>query len=158
MNNSTQAQKGFKTFLLTLSISLIIFSVIYYVITNTSSQTDTLSPDVTASNSSQPTQDKATKEPTKEVAQVTPKKDDTVFSQLAAQKMDTQSRAVLSGATEGESESTETTTTVPSTGTTSITIGLLSALMLFVGGMYIVSKDPRKLAINSFEQRVIKKL
>ena len=36
MNANEQAQKGFKTFILTLSISLIVFSVIYYLISNNS--------------------------------------------------------------------------------------------------------------------------
>jgi hypothetical protein len=34
MNQNETAKKGFKTFILTLSISLIVFSVIYYVFTN----------------------------------------------------------------------------------------------------------------------------
>ena len=146
MNNSTQAQKGLKTFLLTLSVSLIIFSVIYYFITNSSSSNGDLSPDLGT-----------TKEEQKK--EVTQAPQETVFSELAAKRMDNiQGQAVLAGATTSPSEGTQSTTSVPVTGVVGITFGLFSAALMFIFGMFVSARDPRKLAISSFEKKTIRRL
>lgn len=149
MNNSTQAQKGFKTFLLTLSVSLIIFSVIYYVITNTSAQTDSLPKDVVGA---------VTESPKQEVPETPENSADTVFGKLAAQPMNVDSKAVLAGADVQTTSTTQSTTSVPETGVVGITFGLITSGLLFVLATLVIAKDPRRLAINSFEKRTIRKL
>lgn len=149
MNNSTQAQKGFKTFLLTLSVSLIIFSVIYYVITNTSSQNESLPKDVLG----------AVVENSQDSANTDPKDtEDTVFGKLAAQPMNVDSKAVLAGSDFQTTGTTQSTTSVPQTGVVGITFGLITSGLLFILATTVIAKNPRKLAINSFEKRTIKRL
>jgi hypothetical protein len=157
MSQAEQAQKGFKTFILTLSISLIVFSAVYYVITNGSLKNS--APNI---DSSENTSTKA----------------DTVFGQLANQKMDdVQSKSVLAAEDEilPEEDSvdvlladgttpTDTTTMTtseptvatgtPQGGVTSITLGLLTSLGIFMYAMYVISRDPRRLALRRFENNV----
>lgn len=150
MNNSTQAQKGFKTFLLTLSVSLIIFSVIYYVITNTSVQNESLPNDVVGSVVNTPQEVAAQETPTEN--------DSTVFGKLANQPMNVESKAVLAGSTVETTGTTQSTTSVPATGVVGITFGLITSGLLFILATTVIAKDPRKLAINAFEKRTIKRL
>jgi hypothetical protein len=151
MNNSTQAQKGFKTFLLTLSVSLIIFSVIYYVITNSSIQNEALPEDVLGV---------VTDTPKAETPEAPKDTSDTVFGKLAAQPMNVDSKAVLAGSTvETETTSTtQSTTSVPETGVVGITFGLITSGLLFILATMVIAKDPRRIAMNSFEKRTIRKL
>lgn len=195
MNNSTQAQKGFKTFLLTLSISLIVFSVIYFVITNNSSSKVNLDANV-ESNAQQaannPTANAETTPNEQEIpgevagatvgpeipvetvqgptlaktAPATVEKDskETVFGKIAAAKPTVQARAVLA-ATTAASQSTLANGTngsngnaVPNGGTVSITFGLILSLLAFAGGMFVIYKDPRRMALVDFEKRAVKDL
>jgi len=149
MNNSTQAQKGFKTFLLTLSVSLIIFSVIYYVITNTSTQNESLPKDVVGA---------VTESPKAENTGTPKESADSVFGKLAAQPMNVDSKAVLAGSTVETSSTTQSTTSVPDTGVVGITFGLITSGLLFILATTVIAKDPRRLAMNSFEKRTIRKL
>jgi hypothetical protein len=140
MNNES-AKKGFRTFILTLSVSLIVFSVIYYVITNTSfrKEQETLS----------------LEKPAAEAAQV-PAKQDSTFQQLASTKVDVPAKAVLAGST--VAQTTQSTTSVPSTGTSSITMGLVLSLFIFFMGIIYNSMNPRKVALTDFEKNILKKL
>ncbi|OGC68984.1 hypothetical protein A2415_04265 [candidate division WWE3 bacterium RIFOXYC1_FULL_39_7] len=137
MNSTDQAQKGFKTFLLTLSISLILFSVVYYVITSPSLNKSELSADV-------------------EEEQVS-YTEETVFGDLASQKMDVPTRAVLAGA-DGTAETTQGTAAVPDSGTFEVTLGLILSGITFLTGLFVISKDPRKIALSGFEKRVVRGL
>src|SRR4030042_5402496 len=100
----TQAQKGFKTFVFTLSISLIVFSVIYYFISE--SQTVTQTEDKNEKNNVQ-VMGSPIQQDTKE---------ESPFSQLSETKMATAQRAVLAGATTSPTK----TTTVPKETTPSV--------------------------------------
>ena len=149
----SQAQKGFKTFILTLSVSLIIFSVIYYFISDSQTisevevVTDVTKTEVEATNN-----------------------EDTVFGKLAATPVTATSRAVLAGsttsptapgstapATGGVTAPVTPETTVPSTGVTSLTWGFFISIIAFILGFVVISKDPRSLAIQYFEKRMLKK-
>lgn len=158
MNSYDQAQKGFKTFLLTLSVSLIVFSVIYYAITTSSEVTD-LSANIQDDGSSDVTytikqeeeevagrQDTVSDQP--EEAAVSK----TVFGQLAAMDLNVEPKAVLAGANEA------TQSTVPETGTFGVTVGLFMSLVAFLGGLYVISQDPRKMALLGFEKDALKDL
>ena len=146
MNSSQQAQKGFKTFILTLSVSLIIFSVIYYVINSSE-----FSPSPT--NTAMRIED--------EVLGVSAKEDpveanNTVFGLLAEQEVEVPTKTVLAGA--DTMETTESTSPVPETGTFGVTVGLVSSLTIFVVGLFVIYKDPRKAALLGFERDVTKNL
>ena len=142
MNNSSQAQKGFKTFVLTLSISLIVFSVIYYYMSQTSSTVAGVGTEAAA-----PVEEGQS-------VKVEPLKIESksVFADLSASKPNVASKAVLAGATEVP----QTTTAVPATGVTSITFGLMVSFAAFLAGMIVIMQNPRKLALASFEKRVRK--
>ena len=142
MNSNQQAQKGFKTFILTLSISLIVFSVIYYMLNSTPTEVDET---VTAST-----------EVYKETEDVLGTEDKTVFGRLVEQKMDVPSKAVLSGMDSGES--TESTSPVPDTGSLSVTLGLIVSMAIFVVGLFIIYQDPRKTALLGFEKKILEDL
>ena len=183
MNANEQAQKGFKTFILTLSISLIVFSVIYYLISNNSNfeqnsdlvgdssntqpvvnaeAAEVVQPEAPAEIVEAPTQVDETvavaaveeevtealvAEAESEVAGIATEA--SVFEQLAAQTGTTrQTGAVLAGASESSQS------TVPVTGVTSVTIGLVSSLVIFFGVMLFMSKDPRRFAMSGFEKKM----
>lgn len=151
-NNSysvqTNAGKSFRTFLLTLSVSLIVFSTVYYFLTTNASK-----PEYLETSSNETTVKKVTASPEVinqgEVAGVMSEK--TVFGEIATKETGGKARQVLAGAIE---ETNQTTTTAPVTGTTSVTVGLFSALVFFIAGLFIVSKNPRKLALDTFEKNI----
>ncbi len=147
MNNET-AKKGFKTFILTLSVSLIVFSVIYYALTTIASRQEqaelsqTTDTEISAAIHPSPTEEPSSP-----------------FQQLATANVDQYKGAVLAGATVSPTPtSTQSTTSVPATGVVSITLGLLFSLVAFVGGMYVMSNNPRKVALDGFEKNILKKL
>jgi len=140
MNQAEQAQKGFKTFILTLSISLIVFSAVYYFITNSSSISSTS--DIESEN--QMTKNENPADKTSDAS--------TVFGTLANQKItDVQPQAVLAGS-DVAAESTQSTGT-PEGGIVSITIGLIVSIAIFLFGMFVIANDPRRMAIRNFEDK-----
>ena len=145
MNNSQQAQKGFKTFVLTLSVSLIVFSVIYYFLTSTTQPND--SEQANAGLKGQVQEPKKT----------TMKTEPTLFGKLAKEQVESSGKAVLAGATSSP-ETTQSTTTVPVTGMFGITVGLAASLVIFLTGLLVILKNPRKIALSGFEKRVTKDL
>lgn len=159
MNSYTaqsQAQKGFKTFILTLSVSLIVFSVLYYFISDAQVVDDTeVLSDTAEYQTSTDTQESA-------------------FGKLAAEKVDVSNRAVLAGTdvntsgdmgedttdttvttTTADTTVTESTTAVPDGGITQLTWGFLISLFAFTFGFIVITQNPRKLAINSFEKKML---
>ncbi|MBN1162843.1 hypothetical protein JXA34_03835 [Patescibacteria group bacterium] len=151
MNNSTQAQKGFQTFVLTLSVSLIIFSVIYYFVTNSNR-----TPDITTSV----TEEVYTKD-TPDSEDEASSGADTVFGKLASQEMDVPRRAVLSGATEetvNSPDETEETTesTVPNGGVVSITFGLFSSVLFLLFAAWMIGRNTKGAALVRFENQFIR--
>jgi hypothetical protein len=162
MNSSSvadQTGKSFKTFILTLSISLIVFSAAYYFISESS---DGSSGTLGAKSSA-----------------ATPVKETSVFKELSETPSNVEERAVLAltdsiggtdstvpatttpatttTATEEDAAVEETTgSAVPSTGTTETTVGLVLSALAFAVGFLVIKKDPRKLALRSFESSVLK--
>ncbi|MBU0534653.1 MAG: hypothetical protein ABIJ82_03980 [Patescibacteria group bacterium] len=149
-NNSysvqTSAGRSFRTFLLTLSVSLILFSTVYYFLTTNASRPEALETSLNEKTVKKVSDDSEVKNQG-EVAGLATK---TVFGEIASKETGGQVRQVLAGST----ETSQTTTTAPSTGTTGVTIGLFSALIFFVASLFVVSKNPRKLALSSFERKI----
>lgn len=168
--NSDSAKSGFKTFILTLSVSLIVFSVIYYLITSASKEPEAVSyeqtevENVVADYKAGPDEEKA-ETPEVAGAKVTSSGEDgSAFAGLLAAGVEKDSvskknsAAVLAGATSAPS-TTQTTTsggTVPETGLMGITAGLLISLVFFTTGMYYIYSSPRKAALAGFEKKVLK--
>jgi len=166
---TTQVQKGFKTFILTLSVSLIIFSIIYYFISDAqpmeslNSVADNEDSMVLASNDTEEDIEEA--------------EDKTVFGQISASPVVTTSRAVLAGSTTGMSTglsnaagtrvSTAPASTapdkvtsgsaVPNGGVTELTWGFFVSMISFALGFIVISKDPRRVAMQHFEEKMLNK-
>lgn len=146
--NNTQAKNGFKTFIITLSISLVIFSALYYVITDSSPEVN-IEDDIVQVSS---------------VEVVEEEEAPTVFSTIAMESGKSSypvsetpsSPVVLSGA--DTTETTESTSPVPDTGSSEITMGLLVSVVILTLGTYLIKLGPRNLALSSFENRVKKEL
>lgn len=154
-NNSysvkTNAGKSFRTFLLTLSVSLILFSGVYYFLTMNASKSDGLGNSLNEKTTVIPVSAVPTTPVQGTVAGASTEK--SVFGEIASIDTGGQTRQVLAGST----TTPQTTTSAPDGGTVGVTIGLFSALIFFIAGLYIVSRNPRKLALDSFEKKITNK-
>lgn len=139
IGKNTSAASSFRTFILTLSISLIVFSAIYYVMSSSGMDTDVFENSLSDSSVTE----KSVKGTSSE----------SVFGEIATREPETQARFVLAGTDEVE-ETTQSTTTVPETGILSVTTGLFGALIFFIAGIIVVALNPRKLALDTFEKTV----
>lgn len=183
--NSESAQKGFKTFILTLSISLILFSALYYFITNA----ELFAIDENQMGAELTEVPQVAQATPQEVQEETPQgasPETSVFGEMVAspstptEVLGVADKSLLAAGslttpdltpTPTPSVTTTTTTTtgtvtqstssdaqVPETGVFSLSLGLFSSFLLFVSGMILVSKNPRKIALSSFEKNITKKL
>jgi hypothetical protein len=164
MNSKTQAQKGFKTFILTLAISLAVFSGIYYIINaeDDSAVMKTVVEDESA-NVLDARVDEVTTNEAETLGEKTERKDETesVFAELAGAKNlavgkeskdeDKESGSVLAGADVVET----TESTVPDTGIAGPTTGIILTLVILSLVIYIYFVGPRKLALSSFEKDLL---
>jgi hypothetical protein len=142
MNNSTIAKNGFKTFILTLAVCLIVFSVIYYIQTDSSNKVNIESTDKVS---------QAKEDASKQVASAA---DTSVFKAITNDKTQVPTKAVLGSAT-----TTETTqSTVPTTGITEITYAFVVSLGITLFGVYLFVYEPRRRALLDFERKVKKDL
>ncbi|MBU1132768.1 MAG: hypothetical protein ABIA11_00280 [Patescibacteria group bacterium] len=139
IGKNSSAASSFRTFILTLSISLIVFSAIYYVMSSSGMDTDVFENSLSDNS--------VTEESVKGTSS------ESVFGEIATREPETQARFVLAGTDEVE-ETTQSTTTVPETGILSVTTGLFGALIFFIAGIIVVALNPRKLALDTFEKTV----
>lgn len=145
MSNTYQAKSGFKSFILTLSLSLVIFSALYYVVTDVSKDVDI--------------------EKRESDEKVVLNTKDSIFGKLSEQKLDRTEQAVLAGATTTEEgtpgtldaveEATEST--VPVTGSNTFT-GITIGFGFLTVALYIIFSGPRRMALIGFEKKVVKNL
>ncbi len=140
--NNAQAKNGFKTFIITLSISLVAFSALYYFITDASPEISIEDDNVEVS-----------------AVDVVNKEDSSVFETIAMESKTVPAgspqAAVLAGTDVVDPvETTQSTTPVPNTGSTQITMGLLASFIILSLGTYLIKLGPRNLALASFEKRV----
>ena len=142
MNNTQTAKNGFKTFVITLVVSLTVFGFFYYFLS-----ARTKIPDIEKETSNAVTNSKDTL-----ALSVNPNspEDQTTspFMDLSQNKMDVKRKVVLS-------ESTQSTSSVPETGGESITIGLIVSSVILFLGFYVVYIGPRRYALNNFEKKVL---
>jgi hypothetical protein len=166
MNTNNNGKSGFKSLVLVAAFLAIVGSLIY-----SSNNVDSLENNQAASPTYKTTQAKVANE---QEAEESP------FKKLAEQKPDTQSPAVLQAAT-GDDDGTlisgtdsegmpktgsplaagtgpQSTPSVPSTGTTSVTMALIFSSMALAFGFFVMAKNPRKVALARFEKKISKKL
>jgi len=138
------AGKSFKTFVLTLSVSLIIFSVVYYVMSVNSSNQESFDNSLS---------DNVVEKEVKGVEQKS------VFNEIASKDPGVQAKEVLAGSTVATTAEVQQTTQSAAdlqTGTFSITAGLFVALIIFLSTLVFVLNNPRKLALSSFEKNALR--
>ncbi len=143
MNNS-QGKNGFKTFVVTLGLSLAVFGTAYYLITESTSEVDI----------EKEAAEISLRKSQEEVASYTAEQA-TAFEKLVSQEMDVPGKAVLAGAT--STDETTQATQVPETGSNTAYALLASLTALTLGG-YMFVYGPRRLALSGFEKKVLKNL
>ncbi len=158
MNNSHQAKNGFKTFLVTLIISLGVFAAVYYLTSYPSYEMD-----IEETTGGKTTEKEVSSDKGKQLGMANQKEvgEASPFAELNSKEYDVRPREVLAGADEISDEglpegftAPETTqSTVPDTGTLGMTISLFVSLAILSGGFYYVYLNPRKLALQSFEDQ-----
>jgi hypothetical protein len=157
MNYETQAQNGFKTFIITLGVSLIAFSAVYYLVSDVSGNVDIESKSEKAVVVQTPKQEVAgttvqsqTNSGTQLAAQ-TPTQP-SIFNEIAQKPINAKPvvTSVLGAATE------TTQSTVPNTGSETF-VGTMLAGAFFSIALYLLVVGPRKLAIEGFESEMLKK-
>jgi hypothetical protein len=151
MNTTEQAKNGFKTFILTFSISVLVFGAFYYLV-SASTASDV---DIEKSNVMGVTSIDDTGSTVSEGTTSSP------FEELVRNTPDVQPAAVLSGADEGAplggplddgSTSQTTQSTVPETGMVGMTVAFSFSVMLLGLFAYIIFINPRKYALSKFEK------
>lgn len=143
MNSLDQAQKGFKTFIITLIVSLVSFSFLYYLISGFSAR------DVDINDSAEAASPKV----------ISANVDKNPFEKLSREKVDVPAKVVLAGADVADTDTPESTqATVPDTGATEITYALFISLVILSVGGYLIALGPRNLALSGFERKVRKDL
>ncbi len=197
MNSKTQAARGFKTFLLTLVVSLVVFSAIYFIINteqdaettqqpknsqqtlnapfNKSTDTKTQTLGESDSRAEAQAQPEPSAVPAPEpggapVAAAEAAAGASVFAQLANQKMDVApQRQVLAGSDTADTtavvaaNNTQDTTevaqsTVPDTGISGPTLGVILTLVILGFAAYVMFIGPRNIALYNFEKDVLDEL
>lgn len=142
MDKNTQAKNGFKTFVVTLSVSLVIFSAIYYFVTDYSSDVDIENYDDSIGANVKGDSDSK----------------ETVFGTINAgdaNPVDTSKTAPRVLAEEDTIETTEST--VPDTGSGTLVGTILGVGSLAAAG-YAILVGPRNLAMAGFENKVLRGL
>ncbi len=140
MSTEQQAKNGFKTFLVTLIVSLVLFGGIYYLLTGFSTDVD-----IEDSSSSMGT--------TKVIGKPSNSTEDSVFNQIAQAPVGGRPGTVLSGTDQTQETTGTTESTVPVTGSDTL-LGVTMAVASFSAVAYLLFLNPRKLALNSFERDI----
>lgn len=146
--NSQIAKNGFKTFVVTLSVSLMLFGVLYYLVSLAGSK----KADIESVSANVPAVSKESdnSQPQAEAAIATTA--GSVFGDLATTKMIAPVKAVLGAA----DQSTQSTT--PATGSEEITIGFVLSISLVALAFYVYLRNSRKHLMAGFEEDVTKDL
>lgn len=159
MNTKTQAQKGFKTFLLTLVISLAVFSGLYYMI-NSGLGGNSQSEQIAKPTTNEPVEQMQpqTQQPKQNetLGDTSTRTEESVFGGMVEDKPDVPPKQVLAGADDASGTTEETPqATVPVTGFSTPTFGIVVSILALSLALYLLFIGPRNFALSSFEKRVI---
>lgn len=147
-STETQAKNGFKTFMVTLVISLVLFGSLYYLLTGFSEEIDIESDAMSLETS---TTTESNEEPAKEVAfdkSAVQGTTTSVFQEIEKKPVTAKPAYVLAGSTSEASESS-----VPSTGSETV-FGIALATFSFAAAIFVIAFGPRKIALSEFEKEM----
>lgn len=145
MNSAKES--NFKSIAVIAFVSVLLFGIFYYLITDVSSSTNLkaekkVDAQVVAQNFLVDNKDVKGDSVEK-----------SVFKELSTQKVDTQPKMVLAGSDTNTPEST-----VPATGSDTIfSMFVVSSLIMFTG-IYLLLTQPKNTALAKFERRLIREL
>lgn len=165
MNTNNNGKSGFKSLVLVAAFFAIIGSIVY-----SANNVENLESNQTAGPTYKKTE-----------AQVvqSQQQDESPFKRLAEQTPDEQSPAVLQASDEdggtlisgtdsdgmpntgsplAAGSGPQSTPSVPSTGSTGVTVALMFSSLALAFGIFVMAKNPRKLALARFEKKISKKL
>lgn len=146
MYTEQQAKSGFKTFVVTLSVSLVVFGAIYYLITGFSQEIDieSSSASLDAGKTSMVYDSDTQNEQVMGAST-----QNSVFNEIAQAPVNAQPATVLAAG-----DAIETTeSTVPVTGSNTL-LGITMVIVSFSIATYIMFMGPRKLALSGFEKDI----
>ncbi len=146
MYTEQQAKSGFKTFVVTLSVSLLLFGALYYLITGFSQEIDIEDSSATFDGGKTTVVYNAA-DASEEVMGATTQS--SVFGEIAEAPVDAQPATVLAAGDVAET----TESTVPATGSNTL-LGITMAVASFSAAAYVLLIGPRKLALSGFERDV----
>jgi hypothetical protein len=157
MNPETQAKNGFKTFIVTLSVSLVVFSALYYVVNDVSGNVDiedyqAIEKKAVAFEVEKEVKGAKTESAFGLLANTTPLEEPQVLAGTddATTTTDTTTATTTTTTTATTDETVEST--VPETGSATL-MGTLVSVGLFSVALYFILVGPRKFALASFEDR-----
>jgi hypothetical protein len=183
MNNSTQAKNGFKTFIITFGISLLVFGFFYYLLSDVSVENISIEDQSanTVGYTKPVTAEKATPKRPANVVAETPttsgpryagpaptvagvtdsraqveNKEDSPFGKLSESKPKVNPTGVLAGSDATTTETTQSTAPVPETGDFMMTAALVASLGLLAFFVYLIFLNPRRYALSKFEEDVLR--
>ena len=146
MYTEQQAKGGFKTFVVTLSVSLLLFGALYYLITGFSQEIDIEDSSASVDGGETTVVYNASDVDEKVMGAST---QTSVFGEIAQAPVNAQPATVLSS-----HDVTETTeSTVPVTGSNTL-LGITMAVASFSATAYVLLIGPRKLALSGFERDI----
>ena len=152
MNNQT-AQAGFKTFLITLSVSLALFGVLYFILASGTSKPTDIESETSSNKLADTIVTTAASDTADSTVTQAPSAEPTRVSVFADLSKGNPGSAVLGAA----DESTQGTKSI-NTGSTEITIALLASLGALGFGGLVYIRGPRKAALARFERDLTREL
>jgi hypothetical protein len=158
MNNSSQAKNGFKTFVATLVISLVLFGAIYYLVTSGTGRIDIESDTLTGVGEVHNVEEEKESAFGKLARQsdsegdVLAEIDEPEFDEFLAEMEEYDEEIILLD----EDQATPSTVPVPETGVVGTTYALIISTTVMVLGVYLLIVEPRRRALLGFERKASK--
>jgi len=148
---NTARESNVKNVVVIAFVSVLLFGIFYYLITDVSSSTNLKAEKKMGSQVI--AQNFLADEVKTDDGKVTEAKQKSVFKELSTQKVDTQPKMVLAGADENAPEST-----VPATGSDTIFAAFVVSSLIMFTGIYLLLTQPKNAALARFEKRIIREL
>lgn len=149
---NTAKESNVKSIAVIAFVSVLLFGIFYYLITDISSSTNLktekkIDSQTVAQNFLVDNENPAEQEVKGDSAQKS------VFKELSTQKIDAQPKMVLSGSDTNAPEST-----VPATGSDTIFGAFVVSSLIMFTGIYLLLTQPKNTALAKFEKRIIQEL
>ncbi len=153
---NTARESNVKSIAVIAFVSVLLFGIFYYLITDVSSSTNLKAEEKADSQVVAQNFLVDNEKPTDPVMMENVKGDSvqkSAFKELSTQKVNTQPKMVLGG-----SDTTTPESTVPATGSNTIfSMFVVSSLIMFTG-IYLLLTQPKNTALAKFEKRIIREL